>query len=307
MKGFTAVTVLVTVALAGCGGGPDGPSAKEKRAALDKWTRTADAACEKANTSIAKRGWPVNLVDLDRLTVRALADVEAAYKTIRTQKAPAGSEDKVRPFVKSLEELDAKTKELSSATERFKLAKLDKFLPEFGGTLQHVETASKELGLREFASHEEHVFLPDAIRAPVFAQQLANLDRRLTKRAKKIDDNASTPKAIAQNLREVADLADVYARRLDDLKPPYWARRESDNYVTALRSLSTVFDKSAKRLGTPITSMAETNRLDADISRAYRTERKAIKKLLKGIGAIPTVPGGDGGEESPAGEEEQSA
>jgi hypothetical protein len=305
MKALSAVFLSAAV-LAGCGGGPSGPTAQEKRAALDKWTRTADAACEKANKAIGKRGWPVNLVDLDRLTVRALDDVEAAHRTIRAQKAPAGSEDKVRPFLESLEELDAKTKELSSATERFKLAKLDKFLPEFGGTLQHVETASKKLGLRECASHQEHVFLPDAIRAPVFAQQLANLDRRLTKRAKKIDNNVSTPKAIAQNLREVADLADVYARRLDDLKPPYWARRESDNYVTALRSLSTVFDKSAKRLGTPITSMTEANRLDADISRAYRTERKAIKKLLKGIGAIPTVPG-SGGEEAPAGEEEQSA
>lgn len=305
MRALGAVILLAT-ALAGCGGGPSGPTAKEKRAALDKWTQTADAACEKANKSIAKRGWPVNLVDLDRLTVRAVADVQAASKTIRAQKAPAGSEKKVRPFVQSLEELDAKMKELSNATERFKLAKLDKFLPEFGGTLQHVETASKELGLRECAAHQEHVFLPDAIRAPVFAQQLANLDRRLTKRAKKIDDNASTPKAIAQNLREVADLADVYARRLDDLKPPYWARRESDNYVTALQSLSRVFDKSAERLGTPITSMAEANRLDAGISRAYRTERKAIKKLLKGIGAIPTVPGG-GGDEEPAGNDSETA
>ena len=79
---------------------------EEKRAALDKWTRTADAACEKANTSIAKRGWPVNLVDLDRLTVRAITDIQAASKTIRAQKPPAGSEDKVQPFVQSLEELD---------------------------------------------------------------------------------------------------------------------------------------------------------------------------------------------------------
>jgi hypothetical protein len=81
-------------------------------------------------------------------------------------------------------------------------------------------TASKELGLQECAAHREHVFLPDAIRAPVFAQQLANLDRRQTKRAKRINDN---------------------------------------------------------------------------VSRAYRTGRRAIKKLLKGIRAIPTVPGGGGG------------
>src|SRR5687768_11832580 len=103
MKGSKAAMVLLTAVLAGCGGGSDGPTAQEKRAALDKWTRTADAACEKANKSIAERGWPVNLVDLDRLTVRAVTDVQAASRTIRAQKPPAGSEDKVRPFVRSLE------------------------------------------------------------------------------------------------------------------------------------------------------------------------------------------------------------
>ncbi len=54
MRALGAVTLLAAV-LAGCGGGQSGPTAKEKRAALDKWTRTADAACEKANKSIAKR------------------------------------------------------------------------------------------------------------------------------------------------------------------------------------------------------------------------------------------------------------
>src|SRR3954447_27019317 len=135
----TAVVVVLAGVAAGCGGGPAGPTAKEKRAALDRWTRTADAACEKANTAIGKRGWPVNLVDLDRLTVRAIGDLQGAIKTIRAQKAPAGSEEKGRPFVKSLDELDDATKQLSSSTEDFKIGRLEKFLPELGGKLQAVE------------------------------------------------------------------------------------------------------------------------------------------------------------------------
>ena len=134
-----SAAVVLTAVLAGCGGGPEGPSA-EKRAALDRWTRTADAACEKANDAIAERGWPVDLVDLDRLTVRAITDIEAASKAIRAQKPPAGSKEKVQPFVQSLEELDATMKQLSTATERFKIARLDKFLPKLGGSLQKVET-----------------------------------------------------------------------------------------------------------------------------------------------------------------------
>src|SRR5829696_8908613 len=190
MKALGVVLVSAAV-LVGCGGGgSDGPTAREKRAALDNWTQTADAACEKANKSIAKRGWPVNLVDLDRLTVRAVTDVQAASKTIRAQKAPAGSEDKVKPFVQSLEDLDGTMKQLSDATEDFKIKRLDRFLPKLGGSLQKVETESKELGLRKCAAHDEHVFIPDAVRAPVFAQQLADLDRKLVKRTKRL--NASS-------------------------------------------------------------------------------------------------------------------
>jgi hypothetical protein len=303
------VVLVSAMALAGCGGGgSDGPTAREKRAALDKWTRTADAACEKANEAIAKRGWPVNLVDLDRLTVRAVTDVQAASKTIRAQKAPAGSEDKVKPFVQSLEELDGAMKQLSGATEDFRIKRLDKFLPKLGGSLQKVETESKELGLRKCASHDEHVFLPDAVRAPVFAQQLADLDRKLTKRTKRINaGSASTPQEAAKGLRELSDIADVYARRLDDLKPPYWARKESDDYVVVLRTLGRVLDKGAKALSSPPISPAEAASYEKQLARAGRAERKGIKKLLKSIGAIPTVPGRGGEEEAPAGDDSQAA
>jgi hypothetical protein len=302
-------TVIVLMAvLAGCGGGPDGPTAREKRAALDKWTRTADAACEKANKAIAKRGWPVNLVDLDRLTVRAITDIQAASKTIRAQKAPAGAEEKVRPFVRSLEELDATMKTLSTATEKFKIARLDKFLPELGGSLQKVETASRKLGLRECAAHDEHVFIPDAVRAPVFAQQLADLDRKLVKRTKRISaGSASTPQEAAKSLRELSDIAGTYARRLEDLKPPYWARKESDDYVVVLRTLGRVLDKGAKALSSPPITPAEGEAFDAQLARAARAERKGIKKLLKSIGAVPTVPGRGGGDEEPAGDDSQAA
>ena len=300
--------VLLAAVVAGCGGGPDGPTAREKRAALDKWTRTADAACEKANTSIAKRGWPVDLVDLDRLTVRAITDIEAASKTIRAQKAPAGSEDEVKPFVQSLEELDGTMKRLSGVTERFKIKRLDQFLPKLGGSLQKVETASKKLGLRDCAAHQEHVFIPDAVRAPVFAQQLAELDRKLLKRTKRLKANTpvSTPEQAEKALRELSDIADTYARRLDDLEPPYWARKESDDYVVALRTLGRVFDRGARALATPPVTPAEGACYDRELARAAKAERKAIKKLHKGIGAIPPAPGG-GEDEAPAGDDSESA
>jgi hypothetical protein len=146
------------------------------------------------------------------------------------------------------------------------------------------------------------------VRAPVFAQQLADLDRKLTKRTKRINaGSASTPQQAAKGLRELSDVADAYARRLDDLKPPYWARKESDDYVTLLRTLGRALDKGAKSLSSPPITPAEGAAFERELTRASRAERKGIKKLLKSIGAIPTVPGRGGEEEAPAGDGEQPA
>ena len=199
-------------------------------------------------------------------------------------------------------------KELSNATERFKLASWTSSCREFGGTLQHVETASKELGLRECAAHHEHVFLPDAVRAPVFAQQLANLTAGSPSARRRSTASVSTPQAIAQNLASSPTSPTSTPRRLDDLKPPVLGDGGSPTTTSRRCATSaTVFDKGAKRCVTPITSLAEADRLDAQLTRAYRTERKAIKKLLKGIGAIPRCPAAAVASEAPAGEEEQSA
>jgi hypothetical protein len=43
-----AIAGLAALALAAACGGDDGPSAAEKRAAMDRWVRAADDACEKA-------------------------------------------------------------------------------------------------------------------------------------------------------------------------------------------------------------------------------------------------------------------
>ena len=180
-------------------------------------------------------------------------------------------------------------------------------MPEFGGTLQGVESSAKKLGLRQCAGHDEAIVVPDAVRAPVFAQQLSDLDRKLAKRTKRMNTaSADTPKEAARDLRELGDIADTYASRLDDLEPPFWARKESDRYVAALRALGSVLDEGAKELSESVITPAEAQAYDADLERAARAERKAIKKLVKGIGAIPSQRGGGGGE-APSEDESQAA
>ncbi len=98
MRRYAGLTGLVVVAtLAGCGGS-DGPTAEQRRAAKARWVQRVDAACEKANDAIADRGWPTDLVDLDRLVVRGIDDARAAIRTIARERLPEGAGPKPRPL-----------------------------------------------------------------------------------------------------------------------------------------------------------------------------------------------------------------
>jgi hypothetical protein len=306
--GIAGVALLLAVTVpAGCGGGGK-PSAAEQRAALDRWQDRADDACRKGNAKIAERGWPASLVDLDRLTVRAISDIRDASAAIQRLPAPEGAEKRVAPFVGSLKALEPLMARLSSTTEDFKAGKLEAFAPKLQSGLAAVEDESKRLGLRHCAANDEHVWVPDAIRAPVFAQQLAILDRRILKRAKAIGEPASTPSGASRNLDKLSDIVVFADRGLSRLKPPAWADAEAGRYVDALRDLGSALDAASTELAETTLTPAEASAAQAKLNRAIRTERKRFKRLYKEIGAIPVLPGGGGGEEeSPAGDETQPA
>ncbi len=71
-------------------------------------------------------------------------------------------------------------------------------MPKLQAGLSSVEDEAKKLGLRHCAANDEHVWVPDAIRAPVFAQQLADLDGKILKRAKAVGKPAPTRAAASR-------------------------------------------------------------------------------------------------------------
>ena len=302
----SAVAPLLALAmLAGCAGVGE-PSAADRRAALDRWRDGADAACRKGNASIAERGWPASLVDLDRLTVRAIVDIREASAAIRRMPAPRGSERRVAPFVQRLKQLEPLMDRLSSTTEDFEAGSLEAFAPRLQSGLAAVEDEAGRLGLRHCAANDEHVWVPDAIRAPVFAQQLAILDRKLASRVEAIDEPASTAAAAARKLDRLSDLIEGFDRALSRLKPPSWAATEASRYIDALRDLGAAIQSGSTELTESILTPAEADAAQAKLARAGRLERRRAKRLAKEIGAIPVLPGGGQGE-SPVGDEEQAA
>ena len=311
MKAITLVGVLA-VGLGGCmGGGDETPkpmTAAEKRAELDRWVTRADAACRESNEAVADRGWPRNLIQLDRLAVRAVDDVREASRAVQGLVPPKGSEDRVKPFVESLKALDGLLGEVTDTTDDYRPKKLNELAPDLRSGLVEVERASKELGLRECAANDEHTWVPDAMRAPVYAQQLADLNRRVTKRMKAIARPVSTPDDVARNLDRLSDLISQAARSLARLKPPQWADREAGRYVSSLRNFTGLLDEGSLMFERGSVTYEQFTAYRKRLDRAGRLDGRRWRRLYRAVGAAPTLRGGKrGGKEEPGGDDSQAA
>ena len=276
---------------AGCGG-----SAQEERGqALERWVARADAACQRANGAIAERGWPVDLVDLDRLTVRAVADVRSGIRAISELPRPEGAEQRVRPFVEELRGLEPLLDELSSATEAMEPDPLRDIAPKLQAQLAALEEQSEKLGMVHCAANDERFFIPDAVRAPVFAQELARVNRRIGKR---IDELGAPPRGasldtVARTMDELSEILATAVAALDGLEPPQWAAPQAARYLNSLRDMGSVMDAAAGELAAPGLTPADLASLQRKYARAGREERKRYRQLIRAIGARPALPEGD--------------
>ena len=306
-----AVAIVLTAAFAGCGGsGDSGQKADltptQRRAELDRWVERADGVCRKGNEAIAGRGWPTDLVELDKLAVRAVDDVREASRSIQGLAPPKGSEDRVKPFVASLKSLDGLLDDVTDTTGEYRPRKLNSLAPDLRSGLLEVEQASKDLGLRECAANDEHTWVPDAMRAPVYAQQLAGLDRRVAKRAKAVAEPVSSPADASRNLDRLSDVVTMADRGLSKLKPPLWAATQAGRYVKALRNLTGVLDEGARKFSGGLVTYEVYTAFRKKLNGSLAIERKRFKQLYKAIGALPTARGRKGGEE-PAGDDTEAA
>jgi hypothetical protein len=293
VPGWIAALALAP-ALTACGGDPE-PTAEERRAAKSKWVQRVDAACRKANNAISERGWPADLVDLDRLVVRGIGDAQTAIKEITALKIPEGAGPKPAAFVNEIKALDPELKELSEASEDLEPADLVKAAEELKPRIAAAEMAAEEAGLSDCLTHDERFFIPDAVRAPVFAEQLAKLDRSLLRRIKNVDfADASTPGEFATAFRRYSEIIDTAIKGIDTLDPPQWAADQTGNYQVALRDLQSVTQKFTAILvqdkGKPLYELdrAKYLRTQRELNRAAKAEIKARRKMLRAVGAAPT-------------------
>lgn len=307
---FAAGALIVAGALAGCGGESE-PTAVEKRAAASKWIQHVDAACSKANDAIGERGWAADLVDLDRLVVRGVDDVREAIRAIAAIPLPQDDGPRHADFVRELKELEPHLEQLSEASEGLEPAALIEAADALTPQLTAVEKAGKEAGLRECLQHDERFFVPDAVRAPVFAEQFARLDRRLLRKLEGIDQTVGTPGEVARNLDRASGLLKQSIEGIDRLDPPHWAADQVGAYQRALRDGLALLDRLASMFaadrGKPQDEIdwRAYDRVSRDIQRAGRVERRTYKRMLRAVGAAPTTGPGHDEDEAPEADDEQ--
>jgi hypothetical protein len=299
-RAWMTTVFLVAAMLAGCG--DDKPSAAETRAAKARWVRHVDAACRKASDAIVARGYPADLVDLDRLVVRGIDDMHAAITTIAHERLPEGADAHPAAFVRELRALEPELKKFSTKTEDLETHRLTASVDALKPRLVRIQAEAEKSGLHDCLTEDARWVIPAAVRAPVFAEQFNRLEVHQLRRLRKIGfTKVDTPAEYGHALERFAGLIARSLDGIDRLDPPIWAVDQTANYQFALRGLQSAVQAFAAEIernrGQLVTAadVATYKRLLGKVRRAGRKETKAHRKMLRAVGAAPTLPpsGGD--------------
>jgi hypothetical protein len=282
------VALGLTVAAGGCGG-DDGPSAGERRAAMARWVAAADEACSKAEAAIARRGEPLDLRDVDRVVVRAAADVRRAAATIRRLPMPPGGAAKVRPVLAAMDKLEGPLQDIVEWSEVAKADELVKAAEAWRSQSYELARRAYEAGLRVCGRHGARWAVADGIVAPVFRTQLAEFQEvllaelRSVRSEAKVTDRASA----AEYLQRFSEHLAGAAARYSGLEPPLRAEEQSSDYFEILDRASVEVWQWSRETRRRAFTPAFARTLERRFLRLGRQERRAARALAKALQPAP--------------------
>jgi hypothetical protein len=238
---------------------------------------------------IVARGEPVDAIDIDRVAVRAAADVGAAIDEIRSLRAPQGASERVRPVLLQLGGIERRLEQLTAAGEDGDLARLTDAAEQLrlNGELLHDRASAA--GLRECGRTEVTVAVSNALLAPVFATVAAEwnewFQRALGRFTRRLP---ATRKEAADYYGRLHEFMGRARKRWLVLRPPPRAGDAKSDYESVLSDVQNLsaeisIDLDQGRRITPSWARA----VQRKYRRLGRRERTAMRRVMRETGARP--------------------
>jgi hypothetical protein len=252
-----------------------------------------------AERKIAHRGAPLDLRDVDRVTVRGVADVHALFDRIKRLPLPETHRARPRAVVEAIDRLEPRLDAFSRASDDGSAALMSDALKPARGAYDSLSRAAGAAGLRECFSRRDGVAVFDPLLAPIYGtllesafhdqdEQVARIARvRLPRDPKRLEDYYADRYRIYAGARD----------RIDALLPPERVHREAERLIGVVFNLE----------GEGTNPYLDTSELDhvtdayiARFERRYRKlrreERRARRALLAALqrpAAEAAPPGAD--------------
>jgi hypothetical protein len=265
------------------------PPPEKPRLSAETWARKAEAACKVAATSIALRGSPIDIVDLDRVVVRTRADVGRAFATIRRLEEPAGGKAKVSAARAAMASVERDGAALAHATEDADRPALRRLAPQLRAHVQELQDAAVAADIQECAPPGLATLAADAVLAPVFAQDFAAFNRAYGERLERVlGARPKTTTQLADKMRRATEVLGDVTAQFDDLAVPKRASFEARAYAGELAAVRRVTRRLARaalasdRLFTPRQAA-----LAREFARRSRHLGKLAVRTIDAAGASP--------------------
>jgi hypothetical protein len=266
----------------------DEPPAKPHLSA-QTGARNAEAACKTAATSIALRGGPIDIVDLDRVVVRTRADAGRAFATIRRLPEPAGAKDEVRAVEAAMAAVERDGAALAHATEDANRPALRRIAPQLRTHVQKLQDAAVAAHIQECAPPGLAALAADGILAPVFAQDFTAIDRAAgTRLGRALGKQPKTATQLADNMDRASEVLDDLIADFEQLTVPKRAAFEARAYREELTAVRRVCRRLARA------ARAGDRQQAVALARAFGRHGRRLEKLgIRTVDAAGASPIGD--------------